>query len=60
MRSNWRTFPTQACSAVTLLTLHHSHGLYGNGDGECVLPTERNKPTEPLECGENWPVEQLQ
>lgn len=58
MRGNWE-FLTQTYSAVTLLTLRNSSGLYVNGDGECVLPTERNKLTEPLDCGENWLVEQL-
>lgn len=60
MRSIWKSFLTQACSAVTLLTLRHSSGMYGNRDGECVFPTERNELTDPLDCGKNWAVEQLQ
>lgn len=59
MPGHWKTFLTWACCAVTLLTLRLGSGLYGNGDGESVLPSERNKLTKPVDCGENWPVEQL-
>lgn len=41
---------TQACSAVTFLTLRRSSGMHGNGDGEYVPQTECNEPTEPLDC----------
>lgn len=59
MPGHWKTFLTWACCAVTLLTLRLGSGRYGNGDGESVLPSERNKLTKPVDCGENWPVEQL-
>lgn len=58
--SIWKSYLTQACSAVTLLTLRHSSGMHGNGDGECVPPTEHNELTKPLDCEKNWAVEQLQ
>lgn len=59
MPGHWKTFLTWACCAVTLLTLRLGSGLYSNGDGESVLPSERNKLTKPVDCGENWRVEQL-
>lgn len=42
------------CSAVTLLTLHYSSGMHGNGDGKCVTPNQAQQADRTP-----WTVEKL-